>query len=95
MSLSDDLQRPGERAVDVIRRMNPGKDIPTGAELAARLRGEKARQIVVCPHCSQAVWGQPTREKYEFLLQQHTSQTGGHCDGSGKKIMIEPSPIPG
>lgn len=31
----------GEKPVDIIRKMNPGKFIPTGEELANMLRGEK------------------------------------------------------
>ena len=30
-------------SVEVIREMNPGKDIPTGAEMAARLAGQKLK----------------------------------------------------
>jgi hypothetical protein len=37
--------RESERPVDTIRKMNPGADIPTGAELAERIKKrEKANQ---------------------------------------------------
>ena len=43
-----------ESSIDIIRRMNPGVDIPTGAEFAERIKkmmAEKSSELIKCPGC--------------------------------------------
>ena len=42
--LEDNGTVDGKKPVEVIREMNPGADIPSGAELAGRLSGSKAEE---------------------------------------------------
>ncbi len=43
-----------ERPVDIIREMNSGVDIPTGAEMAKRIKDAEAKKVVTkCSECEE------------------------------------------
>lgn len=37
-------EKGGKRPIDIIRKMNPGVDIPTGAEMAKRIRDREEKE---------------------------------------------------